>query len=84
MFGLFLVCVFGFRFLIEFVKERQAAYGPDLALSVGQVLSIPLLILGVAILARALRNGCSEPDSVEQAASEAQRRANRSAGPRSK
>ena len=58
LFGLFLVSVFGFRFLIEFVKERQAAYGADLALSVGQILSIPLLILGIAFLARAL--GASE------------------------
>ena len=54
LFGLFLVSVFGFRILIEFLKERQAAYGADLALSVGQILSIPLLILGIAFLARAL------------------------------
>lgn len=65
LFGLFLVSAFGFRFLIEFVKERQAAYGADLALGVGQILSIPLLILGIVFLARALRNGFSEPDSVE-------------------
>ena len=35
--------------------ERAVAYGADLALSVGQILSIPLLILGIAFLARALR-----------------------------
>ena len=65
LFGLFLVSAFGFRFLIEFVKERQAAYGADLALGVGQILSVPLLILGIVFLARALRNGFSEPDSGE-------------------
>lgn len=65
LFGLFLVSAFGFRFLIEFVKERQAAYGADLVLGVGQILSIPLLILGIALLARALRPGFSELDSVE-------------------
>ncbi len=67
LFGLFLVSVFGFGFLIEFVKERQAAYGADLALSVGQILSIPLVILGIALLARPLRNGLSRPDSVDAA-----------------
>ena len=65
LFGLFLVSAFGFRSLIEFVKERQAAYGADLALGVGQILSIPLLILGIALLTRALRTGFFEPDSVE-------------------
>ena len=61
LFGLFLVSVFGVRFLIEFVKERQAADGVDLALGVGQILSIPLLILGIVFLVRALWNGFSEP-----------------------
>ena len=54
--GLFLVGVFVFRFFIEFVKERQAAYGLDLPLSVGQVLSVPLVILGTILLIRALRS----------------------------
>lgn len=57
IFGLFLTSVFGFRFFVEFVKERQAAYGGDLPLSVGQLLSIPLVIAGVVLLVRALRNG---------------------------
>ncbi len=65
LFGLFLVSAFGFRFLIEFVKERQAAYGSDLALSVGQILSIPLLILGIALLARALRTGTRSPSGLQ-------------------
>ncbi|MEZ6195139.1 MAG: prolipoprotein diacylglyceryl transferase [Planctomycetota bacterium] len=50
--GLFLVLVFGARFAIEFVKKRQAAWGEDLPLSVGQLLSIPVFALGVYILAR--------------------------------
>ena len=54
--GLFLVGVFVFRFFIEFVKERQAAYGLDLPLSVGQVLSVPLVILGTILLIQALRS----------------------------
>ena len=54
--GLFLVMVFTFRFFIEFVKERQAAYGTDLPLSVGQLLSIPLVLLGFVLLFQAFRS----------------------------
>ena len=57
LFGLFLTSVFGFRFFIEFVKERQAHYGLDLPLSIGQLLSIPLIIAGIVLLARAVKTG---------------------------
>ncbi len=50
--GLFMVIVFLFRFFVEFVKMRQAAYGHDFALSVGQWLSIPVILLGIVLLAR--------------------------------
>ena len=56
IFGLFLTSVFGFRFFIEFVKERQASYGIDLVLSVGQILSIPLILTGIYLLVRSLKN----------------------------
>jgi len=52
--GLFLVTVFGARFLIEFVKERHAAYAVALPLSVGQMLSIPLVLIGAVLVGRAL------------------------------
>ncbi|MEQ8768856.1 MAG: prolipoprotein diacylglyceryl transferase [Planctomycetota bacterium] len=48
--GLLLTEIFAARFLIEFVKERQAEYGQDLALSVGQLLSIIPVLAGVALL----------------------------------
>lgn len=50
--GLFLVTVFTARFFIEFVKMRQAAYGEDLLLSVGQLLSIPAILAGITLLVR--------------------------------
>jgi prolipoprotein diacylglyceryl transferase len=53
--GLFLVLVFLARFFIEFVKERQAAYGEHLPLSVGQLLSLPFIAFGVVLLGRAWR-----------------------------
>jgi phosphatidylglycerol---prolipoprotein diacylglyceryl transferase len=53
--GWFLVSVFSFRFLIEFVKQRQASYEESLPLSVGQWLSVPFVILGVILLWRSRR-----------------------------
>ncbi|HEV2394213.1 MAG TPA: prolipoprotein diacylglyceryl transferase [Verrucomicrobiae bacterium] len=53
--GTFLVSVFSFRFLIEFVKQRQAAYEQNFLISVGQWLSIPFIIAGVVLLWRALK-----------------------------
>ena len=54
LFGCFLISVFMARFFIEFVKVRQAAYGAEMALSVGQLLSIPAILLGIFFVVRAL------------------------------
>jgi prolipoprotein diacylglyceryl transferase len=43
--GLFLLLIFGSRFLVEFVKEEQAAFH-WLPMNLGQLLSIPFLIIG--------------------------------------
>jgi prolipoprotein diacylglyceryl transferase len=50
IFGLFLVLVFSARFMIEFVKTKQADYTADMMLSAGQMLSIPFLIVGVGCM----------------------------------
>ena len=54
--GLFTLFAFAYRFFIEFVKERQTNYGQDLPLSVGQLLSVPLVILGIFLVARAIQS----------------------------
>ena len=54
--GLLLVLVFGGRFLIEFVKQRQGA-GDDGALSLGQWLSIPAVLIGLWLLSTARNRG---------------------------
>jgi phosphatidylglycerol:prolipoprotein diacylglycerol transferase len=54
--GLFLVSVFTFRFLIEFIKERQASYEQNLPLSVGQWLSLPFVAGGLLLLWRVQRD----------------------------
>jgi len=53
--GLFLVLVFGARFLLEFVKTPQAAYEAEFVLTVGQLLSLPCIVAGFYLLARARR-----------------------------
>ncbi len=47
LFGLFLMLVFGMRFMIEFIKEDQVAFESGMALNMGQWLSIPFVVLGV-------------------------------------
>ncbi len=54
--GLFLVLIFTARFLIEFVKVRQAAFGEALPFSMGQLLSIPAVIAGLVLLFRAKKH----------------------------
>jgi prolipoprotein diacylglyceryl transferase len=54
IFGSLLSSVFVARFFIEFTKTRQASYGVDLPISVGQWLSIPFVLVGVYLLYRAL------------------------------
>lgn len=45
--GLFLILVFSFRFLIEFLKVEQSFLLTSQTLTMGQWLSIPLIILGI-------------------------------------
>jgi prolipoprotein diacylglyceryl transferase len=51
-FGLFLICVFGFRFFVEFFKEVQVPFENALTLNMGQLLSIPFVLLGVFMIWR--------------------------------
>lgn len=53
--GLFLVFVFSARVLIEIVKTPQAAYSLPVALSVGQLLSIPAVLIGIWLVWRSFR-----------------------------
>ena len=48
--GVFLIICFGMRFLIEFIKEPQVAFEESMALNMGQLLSIPFVLLGIGFL----------------------------------
>ena len=62
--GLFLSLVFGARAVIETWKTPQAAYETGYAITVGQWLSIPFVLLGAALVIRArLRAQPSVADS---------------------
>lgn len=47
LFGIFLTTIFGSRFFWEFFKSAQAAFETDDSFKMGQLLSIPLVLIGV-------------------------------------
>ena len=50
LFGMFLILIFTARFFIEFLKEPQEAWEADMALNMGQWLSIPFVVLGIGMV----------------------------------
>lgn len=54
IFGVFLIGIFLPRFLIEFLKNDQVAFEADMVLNMGQLLSIPFILLGVILVIRAM------------------------------
>ena len=52
-FGFCLAYIFTFRFFIEYTKEVQEAFEASLPLDMGQILSIPFVILGIWCMVRA-------------------------------
>ena len=52
-FGFCLTYIFTFRFFIEYTKEIQEAFEASLLIDMGQILSIPFIILGVYCMIRA-------------------------------
>ncbi len=56
IFGAFLSLVFGFRFLIEFLKAEQKDFEVEMVLNMGQWLSIPLVLAGLYFLWAGSRN----------------------------
>lgn len=49
-FGLVISLIFTARFCIEFIKERQVPFEEQMQLDMGQLLSIPFIILGLIFL----------------------------------
>lgn len=55
IFGVFFIGIFTPRFLIEFIKNPQVAFEESMTLNMGQWLSIPFIIIGIALVIYALR-----------------------------
>ncbi len=55
IFGLFLILLFTFRIFVEFFKENQTGFEEGMAFNMGQLLSVPFVILGVILIVRSLK-----------------------------
>jgi len=55
LFGVFLIGVFGSRFLLEFIKINQEAFESNMSLNMGQWLSLPFIIWGIYLLFRSTK-----------------------------
>ncbi|MDO1448502.1 prolipoprotein diacylglyceryl transferase [Rhodocytophaga aerolata] len=66
--GIFLVTLFSFRFLVEFLKEPQVEFEADMLLNMGQILSIPAVIAGIVILMIAQKNAKKQAQGITQSA----------------
>lgn len=54
IFGVFLIGIFGSRFVLEFIKLNQEAFESGMVLNMGQWLSVPFIVWGTALIIRAL------------------------------
>lgn len=55
--GIFLIVLFGMRFLIEYIKEPQSSFEEGMVLNMGQILSIPFVAAGVVLLVICILKG---------------------------
>lgn len=50
IFGFFLIILWSLRFAYEYLKENQEAFEGNLPINMGQILSIPLILVGIYVL----------------------------------
>ena len=68
--GVFLEIIFVTRFCLEFIKNDQEAFEADQILNMGQILSIPFILLGIYLIIRAYTRPMlpiveTQPESLE-------------------
>ena len=61
IFGVFMICIFASRFFVEFLKNDQEAFEANMALNMGQLLSIPFVLLGCWSIWHALKQKKETP-----------------------
>lgn len=52
IFGMFLILIFGVRIFIEFLKEPQVGFENNMTFNMGQILSVPFVLIGIYLLFR--------------------------------
>jgi prolipoprotein diacylglyceryl transferase len=62
--GTVILMIFSVRFILEYYKIPQAEYAADMIMSVGQILSIPFIAIGMILIVSGfwIKNGNTEPD----------------------
>ena len=60
IFGMFMIALWTLRFAYEFLKENQVSFEDQLKLNMGQLLSIPLVIVGILVLIRSYKKPVAE------------------------
>jgi prolipoprotein diacylglyceryltransferase len=60
IFGMFMILLWVLRFSYEFLKENQVSFEDKLPLNMGQILSIPLVLVGVIVLIRSYRKPATD------------------------
>jgi phosphatidylglycerol---prolipoprotein diacylglyceryl transferase len=55
IFGIFMIVLWTLRFIYEFNKENQVDFENTLPINMGQILSIPLIIVGIVIIVKAVQ-----------------------------
>jgi phosphatidylglycerol---prolipoprotein diacylglyceryl transferase len=50
IFGVFMIALWSLRFAYEYLKENQVSFEDQLPLNMGQILSIPLVFVGILVL----------------------------------
>ncbi|MBB3698519.1 prolipoprotein diacylglyceryl transferase [Flammeovirga yaeyamensis] len=66
LFGLFLVLVFGMRFVWEFFKENQVGFEQGMEFNMGQLLSIPAVLGGLYFIWRSTTPAAAPPPFPEK------------------
>ncbi|HTF18403.1 MAG TPA: prolipoprotein diacylglyceryl transferase [Chryseolinea sp.] len=62
IFGIFMTLLFTSRFVIEFVKNDQVEFEGNYPLNMGQLLSLPAIAIGVAVILYVYRAGNKDKD----------------------
>jgi len=55
LFGISMIWIYGARIALEYFKENQEPFEAGMIMNMGQILSVPFVILGIVLVVRAFR-----------------------------